>query len=222
MGKSQNSPTQIRRCLRNAAHAVCRSRSVDVRPTRCTSLFGKWADRGRKSALFATLNPPSLSSSSSDVSRITASPQPWSKTNNSASVTVSPARINSTTVSPSVPQYDLAVSEPLISETHRLVTSTPDSLEVASAKDRSACYNHTFINFICNLWMKYSGVSEAISGFIERHEKRSWRLHVTGFKIRTCWRMKREMSAPPEASSRAFPTSSSTSMCTRRSIRIRG
>ena len=39
-------------------------------------------------------------------------------------------------VSSSVPQYDLAVSSPLISETHRLVTSTPDPLEVMSAKHR--------------------------------------------------------------------------------------
>ena len=44
--------------------------SVDVQPTRCASLFEKWADHGRKSAPFVTSNPPSLSGSNSDVSRI--------------------------------------------------------------------------------------------------------------------------------------------------------
>ena len=73
----------------------------------------------------------------------------------------------------------------LISETDHLVTSILDSLEVVSAKHRSADSNHIFINFVYNLQVTYSDVLEAISGFIERHRKRLWRLHVTGSEIRT-------------------------------------
>ena len=51
----------------------------DLRPTRCTSLSEEWTDHGRRSVLFVTLNPPSLSSSNSVVFRITALPQPSSK-----------------------------------------------------------------------------------------------------------------------------------------------
>jgi len=66
----------------------------------------------------------------------------------------------------------ISTAEYLISETDRLVTSILDSLEVASAKRRSADCNHIFINFVYNLPVTYSDVLEAISGFIERHGKR--------------------------------------------------
>lgn len=72
----------------------------------------------------------------------------------------------------------------LISETDRLVTSILDALEVVSAKHRNADCNHIFMNFIYNLPVTYEDVLEAISGFIERHGKRLWRLHVTGSEIR--------------------------------------
>jgi len=78
----------------------------------------------------------------------------------------------------------ISMAKYLISETDRLVTSILDSLEVVSAKHRSADCNHIFINFIYNLPVTYSDVLEAISGFIERHGKRLWRLHVTGSEIR--------------------------------------
>ena len=105
----------------------------------------------------------------------------------------------------------VSIAKYLISETHRLVTSTLDSLEVVSAKHRSVGYNHTFINLIYNVPMTYSDVLEGIFGFIERHEKRSRRLHLTGLEIRICWRMKREMP-PPSDGSREFPASSSISI----------
>ncbi|KAI0072645.1 acetyl CoA carboxylase [Panus rudis PR-1116 ss-1] len=72
----------------------------------------------------------------------------------------------------------------LISETDRLVTSILDALEVVSATHRNADCNHIFMNFIYNLPVTYEDVLEAISGFIERHGKRLWRLHVTGSEIR--------------------------------------
>ena len=72
----------------------------------------------------------------------------------------------------------------LISETDRLVTSILDALEVVSAKHRNADCNHIFMNFIYNLPVTYDDVLAAISGFIERHGKRLWRLHVTGSEIR--------------------------------------
>ncbi|OCH83943.1 acetyl CoA carboxylase [Obba rivulosa] len=72
----------------------------------------------------------------------------------------------------------------LISETDRLVTTILDTLEVVSAKHRNADVNHIFMNFIYNLPVTYEDVLEAISGFIERHGKRLWRLHVTGSEIR--------------------------------------
>ncbi|EMD38813.1 hypothetical protein CERSUDRAFT_112545 [Gelatoporia subvermispora B] len=72
----------------------------------------------------------------------------------------------------------------LISETDRLVTTILDTLEVVSAKHRNADVNHIFMNFIYNLPVTYEDVLEAIAGFIERHGKRLWRLHVTGSEIR--------------------------------------
>ncbi|KAL1945115.1 hypothetical protein VTO73DRAFT_2735 [Trametes versicolor] len=72
----------------------------------------------------------------------------------------------------------------LISETDRLVTTILDALEVVSAQHRNADCNHIFMNFIYNLPVTYDDVLAAISGFIERHGKRLWRLHVTGSEIR--------------------------------------
>ena len=72
----------------------------------------------------------------------------------------------------------------LISETDRLVTNILDALELVSATQRNADVNHIFMNFIYNLPVTYEDVLEAISGFIERHGKRLWRLHVTGSEIR--------------------------------------
>ena len=45
--------------------------------------------------------------------------------------------------------------------------------------------NHISINFIYSLLARYSDVLEAISGSIERHAKRLWRLHITGSEIQT-------------------------------------
>ncbi|KAM6496983.1 acetyl CoA carboxylase [Amanita muscaria] len=78
----------------------------------------------------------------------------------------------------------ITMAEFLISETDRLVTSVLDALEVVSAQQRNADCNHIFINFVYNLPVTYEDVLEAISGFIERHGKRLWRLHVTGSEIR--------------------------------------
>ena len=79
---------------------------------------------------------------------------------------------------------NINMAQYLISETDRLVTNILDALEVVSAKQRNADTNHIFINFIYNLSVTYEDVLEAISGFIERHGKRLWRLHVTGSEIR--------------------------------------
>jgi acetyl-CoA carboxylase/biotin carboxylase 1 len=78
----------------------------------------------------------------------------------------------------------MSTAEYLISETDRLVTSVLDALEVVSAQYRTADCNHIFLNFVYNLAVSYEDVLEAISGFIERHGKRLWRLHVTGSEIR--------------------------------------
>ncbi|KAG6916120.1 hypothetical protein DXG01_008351 [Tephrocybe rancida] len=78
----------------------------------------------------------------------------------------------------------MSTAEYLISETDRLVTSVLDALEVVSAQHRSADCNHIFMNFVYNLAVTYEDVLAAISGFIERHGKRLWRLHVTGSEIR--------------------------------------
>ena len=71
-----------------------------------------------------------------------------------------------------------------MSETDRLVTSVLDALEIVGAQHRHADCNHIFMNFVYNLAVTYEDVLEAISGFIERHGKRLWRLHVTGSEIR--------------------------------------
>ncbi|KIP02998.1 hypothetical protein PHLGIDRAFT_130424 [Phlebiopsis gigantea 11061_1 CR5-6] len=79
---------------------------------------------------------------------------------------------------------NINMAQYLISETDRLVTNILDALELVSAKQRNADTNHIFINFIYNLSVTYDDVLEAITGFIERHGKRLWRLHVTGSEIR--------------------------------------
>lgn len=78
----------------------------------------------------------------------------------------------------------MSMSEYLISETDRLVTSILDALEIVSAQHRNADCNHIFMNFVYSLAVDYEDVLAAISGFIERHGKRLWRLHVTGSEIR--------------------------------------
>ncbi|KAH9992745.1 acetyl CoA carboxylase [Russula compacta] len=72
----------------------------------------------------------------------------------------------------------------LISETDRRVTSILDALEVVNVKYRNSDCNHIFMNFIYNLSVTYEDVLAAVSGFIERHGKRLWRLHVTSSEIR--------------------------------------
>lgn len=72
----------------------------------------------------------------------------------------------------------------LISETDRRVTSILDALEVVGVKYRNSDCNHIFMNFIYNLPVTYEDVLAAVSGFIERHGKRLWRLHVTSSEIR--------------------------------------
>ncbi|KAI0286000.1 acetyl CoA carboxylase [Russula aff. rugulosa BPL654] len=72
----------------------------------------------------------------------------------------------------------------LISETDRRVTSILDALEVVNVKYRNSDCNHIFMNFIYNLSVSYEDVLAAVSGFIERHGKRLWRLHVTSSEIR--------------------------------------
>ncbi|KAJ7252734.1 acetyl CoA carboxylase [Mycena haematopus] len=78
----------------------------------------------------------------------------------------------------------MSTAEYLISETDRLVTGVLDALEVVTAEHRNADCNHIFMNFVYNLAVTYEDVLAAISGFIERHGKRLWRLHVTGSEIR--------------------------------------
>jgi acetyl-CoA carboxylase/biotin carboxylase 1 len=78
----------------------------------------------------------------------------------------------------------MRMAEYLISETDRLVGAILDSLEVVNAQHRNADCNHIALNFIYNLQVSYEEVLEALSGFIERHGKRLWRLHVTGAEIR--------------------------------------
>ena len=78
----------------------------------------------------------------------------------------------------------MSMAEYLVSETDRLVTSILDALEVVNAQYRHADCNHIFMNFVYNLAVSYEDVLTAISGFIERHGKRLWRLHVTGSEIR--------------------------------------
>ncbi|KAG2157567.1 acetyl-CoA carboxylase [Suillus clintonianus] len=73
----------------------------------------------------------------------------------------------------------MSTAEYLISETDRLVTSVLDALEVVSAQHRNADVNHIFMNFVYNLAVSYEDVLTAIAGFMERHGKRLWRLHVT-------------------------------------------
>lgn len=78
----------------------------------------------------------------------------------------------------------MGTAEYLISETDRLVTGILDSLEVVNARYRNADCNHIAMNFVHTLSVTYEDVLEAVSGFIERHGKRLWRLHVTGSEIR--------------------------------------
>ncbi|KAH7094196.1 acetyl-CoA carboxylase [Auriculariales sp. MPI-PUGE-AT-0066] len=78
----------------------------------------------------------------------------------------------------------MTMAEYLISETDRLVASILDALEVVSQEHRNADCNHISLNFVYNLNVTYDEVLQAMAGFIERHGKRLWRLHVTGSEIR--------------------------------------
>jgi acetyl-CoA carboxylase / biotin carboxylase 1 len=78
----------------------------------------------------------------------------------------------------------MSTAEYLISETDRLVTSILDALKIVSAENRHADCNHIFMNFVYNLAVEYEDVLATISGFIERHGKRLWRLRVTGSEVR--------------------------------------
>ncbi|KZW01238.1 hypothetical protein EXIGLDRAFT_603199 [Exidia glandulosa HHB12029] len=78
----------------------------------------------------------------------------------------------------------MTMAEYLISETDRLVASILDALEVVSQQHRNADCNHISLNFVYNLNVTYDEVLQAMAGFIDRHGKRLWRLHVTGSEIR--------------------------------------
>ncbi|QRW03198.1 acetyl-CoA carboxylase [Ceratobasidium sp. AG-Ba] len=78
----------------------------------------------------------------------------------------------------------MRMADYLLSETDRLVGAILDALEVVSAQHRNTDCNHIALNFVYNLSVTYEEVVEAIAGFIERHGKRLWRLHVTGAEIR--------------------------------------
>ncbi|KAG8859982.1 acetyl-coenzyme-A carboxylase [Serendipita sp. 411] len=74
----------------------------------------------------------------------------------------------------------MRTAEFLISETDRLVGAILDALEVVSNQYRNTDCNHISMNFVYNLNVGIEEVHEAIAGFLERHGKRLWRLHVTG------------------------------------------
>ncbi|KAG8834254.1 acetyl-coenzyme-A carboxylase, partial [Serendipita sp. 399] len=78
----------------------------------------------------------------------------------------------------------MRTAEFLISETDRLVGAILDALEVVSNQYRNTDCNHISMNFVYNLNVSIEEVYEAIAGFLERHGKRLWRLHVTGAEVR--------------------------------------
>jgi acetyl-CoA carboxylase/biotin carboxylase 1 len=80
----------------------------------------------------------------------------------------------------------MRTAEFLISETDRLVGSILDALEVVSGQHRNTDCNHISMNFVYNLNVTMEEVYEALAGFLDRHGKRLWRLHVTGAEIRIC------------------------------------
>ncbi|KAI0321613.1 acetyl CoA carboxylase [Amylostereum chailletii] len=79
---------------------------------------------------------------------------------------------------------NMNTAEYLISETDRRVTNILDALEVVNVRHRNSDCNHIFMNFVYNLSVTYEDVLAAITGFVERHGKRLWRLHVTSSEIR--------------------------------------
>lgn len=78
----------------------------------------------------------------------------------------------------------MRTAEFLISETDRLVGAVLDTLEVVSNQYRNSDCNHISMNFVYNLNVSIDEVHEALAGFLERHGKRLWRLHVTGAEVR--------------------------------------
>lgn len=80
----------------------------------------------------------------------------------------------------------MRTAEFLISETDRLVGTVLDALEVVSSQYRNTDCNHISMNFVYNLGVTIDEVHEALAGFLERHGKRLWRLHVTGAEVRIC------------------------------------
>lgn len=78
----------------------------------------------------------------------------------------------------------MRTAEFLISETDRLVGAILDALEVVSNQYRNTDCNHISMNFVYNLNVNIEEVYEALAGFLDRHGKRLWRLHVTGAEVR--------------------------------------
>ncbi|OZJ03120.1 hypothetical protein BZG36_03869 [Bifiguratus adelaidae] len=72
----------------------------------------------------------------------------------------------------------------LISESDRLLTDILDALEIVGQQYKNSDCNHLFINFIPTFSVEPEEVEHALSGFIDRHGKRLWRLRVTGAEIR--------------------------------------
>lgn len=72
----------------------------------------------------------------------------------------------------------------LISESDRLVSSILDALELVEDEHKNSDLNHLFINFVPTFVLRPEEVEAALSGFIERHGKRLWRLRVSGAEIR--------------------------------------
>jgi acetyl-CoA carboxylase / biotin carboxylase 1 len=79
---------------------------------------------------------------------------------------------------------NMGTAEYLVSESERLVGSILDALEIVNAQYRNTDCNHISLNFVYKLQVTYEEVLQAIAGFIDRHGKRLWRLHVTGAEIR--------------------------------------
>lgn len=77
---------------------------------------------------------------------------------------------------------DISISEYLIAESNRLMSSILDALEVIDTSNSDL--NHIFINFSAVFNVLPEEVEAAFGSFLERFGRRLWRLRVTGAEIR--------------------------------------
>lgn len=89
-----------------------------------------------------------------------------------------------TIVRPGRIKGSIKVADYLVTEAERLLNDALNSLEVVSATRRGVDVNHVTLNFVYGIPIGLEELQTALTGFLDRHGKRLWRLRVTAAEVR--------------------------------------